>query len=144
MRPRPRAGALLTPQCGFFRVRAARPCLKFIRSAGLSMTLPTRQARVRQGCRRLKLGGATLRRSTSLREGVCRTDGAVSSKPPSLAALDLYCDRVASAVGRLSTRAFGMPAREGDALAHQLGRAFQLTNILRDLDEDAAMGRLYL
>jgi phytoene synthase len=65
-------------------------------------------------------------------------------RAPSLAALDLYCDRVASAVGRLSTRAFGMPAREGDALAHQLGRAFQLTNILRDLDEDAAMGRLYL
>jgi phytoene synthase len=63
---------------------------------------------------------------------------------PDLATLDLYCDRVASAVGRLSVRVFGMPEAEGEALAHHLGRAFQLTNILRDLDEDAAIGRLYL
>ncbi|MCC7348795.1 MAG: squalene/phytoene synthase family protein, partial [Variibacter sp.] len=54
------------------------------------------------------------------------------------------CDRVASAVGRLSVRVFGMEAAAGDALAHHLGRALQLTNILRDLDEDAALGRLYL
>jgi len=60
------------------------------------------------------------------------------------AQLDVYCDRVASAVGRLSVRIFGMPDVEGLALAHHLGRALQLTNILRDLDEDAAMGRLYL
>jgi squalene synthase HpnD len=58
--------------------------------------------------------------------------------------LDLYCDRVASAVGRLSVRVFGMEERDGLALAHHLGRALQLTNILRDLDEDAAVGRLYL
>jgi presqualene diphosphate synthase len=58
--------------------------------------------------------------------------------------LDLYCDRVASAVGRLSVRVFGMDERDGLALAHHLGRALQLTNILRDLDEDAAIGRLYL
>ncbi len=60
------------------------------------------------------------------------------------ATLDLYCDRVASAVGRLSTRVFGMQERDGIALAHHLGRALQLTNILRDLDEDAAVDRLYL
>ncbi len=60
------------------------------------------------------------------------------------ATLDLYCDRVASAVGRLSVRVFGMPDEDGRALAHHLGRALQLTNILRDLDEDAAIGRLYL
>jgi squalene synthase HpnD len=65
-------------------------------------------------------------------------------KAPSLATLDLYCDRVASAVGRLSARAFGMPEARGVDLAHHLGRALQLTNILRDLDEDAAIGRLYL
>jgi phytoene synthase len=65
-------------------------------------------------------------------------------RAPDLATLDLYCDRVASAVGRLSARAFGMPQREGEELAHHLGRALQLTNILRDLDEDAALGRLYL
>ena len=65
-------------------------------------------------------------------------------RAPDEAALDLYCDRVASAVGRLSVRVFGMEGEEGIALAHHLGRALQLTNILRDLDEDAAFGRLYL
>jgi presqualene diphosphate synthase len=65
-------------------------------------------------------------------------------RAPSLADLDLYCDRVASAVGRLSTRIFGLDDEPGLALAHHLGRALQLTNILRDLDEDAALGRLYL
>ena len=63
---------------------------------------------------------------------------------PSFATLDLYCDRVASAVGRLSVRVFGMERDAGRLLAHHLGRALQLTNILRDLDEDAAVGRLYL
>jgi phytoene synthase len=58
--------------------------------------------------------------------------------------LDLYCDRVASAVGRLSVRVFGLSDGQGIPLAHHLGRALQLTNILRDLDEDAGMGRLYL
>jgi phytoene synthase len=63
---------------------------------------------------------------------------------PDLATLDLYCDRVASAVGRLSIKIFGMDEGPGFALAHHLGRALQLTNILRDIDEDAAVGRLYL
>ncbi len=70
---------------------------------------------------------------------------------PSWEKLDLYCDRVASAVGRLSVRAFGLTQeKEGQLpeeprlLAHHLGRALQLTNILRDLDEDAMRGRLYL
>jgi phytoene synthase len=63
---------------------------------------------------------------------------------PDLAILDLYCDRVASAVGRLSVKVFGMEDRPGFDLAHHLGRALQLTNILRDLDEDAEIGRLYL
>jgi squalene synthase HpnD len=63
---------------------------------------------------------------------------------PDWATLDLYCDRVASAVGRLSVRIFGMLPEPGDRLAHHLGRALQLTNILRDLDEDAERGRLYL
>lgn len=58
--------------------------------------------------------------------------------------LELYCDRVASAVGRLSVRVFGLPDDDGILLAHHLGRALQLTNILRDIDEDAAIGRLYL
>jgi len=65
-------------------------------------------------------------------------------RAPDLATLDLYCDRVASAVGRLSVRVFGLPEDDGIQLAHHLGRALQLTNILRDIDEDAAIGRLYL
>ena len=65
-------------------------------------------------------------------------------RAPDLATLDLYCERVASAVGRLSTKVFGMDDGPGFELAHHLGRALQLTNILRDLDEDAAIGRLYL
>jgi len=65
-------------------------------------------------------------------------------RAPDLATLDLYCDRVASAVGRLSVRVFGLPQEDGILLAHHLGRALQLTNILRDIDEDAALGRLYL
>ena len=63
---------------------------------------------------------------------------------PDLATLDLYCERVASAVGRLSIKVFGMEEGPGFELAHHLGRALQLTNILRDIDEDAAIGRLYL
>ncbi|SJZ82788.1 farnesyl-diphosphate farnesyltransferase [Enhydrobacter aerosaccus] len=63
---------------------------------------------------------------------------------PDLDLLALYCDRVACAVGRLSTRIFGMDEAPGLELADRLGRALQLTNILRDLDEDAAIGRLYL
>lgn len=71
-------------------------------------------------------------------------DVAADLRAPDMATLELYCDRVAVAVGRLSTRVFGMEEAPGVELAHQLGRALQLTNILRDLDEDAAIGRLYL
>jgi presqualene diphosphate synthase len=65
-------------------------------------------------------------------------------RAPDWVTLDLYCDRVASAVGRLSVRIFGLADERGVALAHHLGRALQLTNILRDIDEDASIGRLYL
>lgn len=65
-------------------------------------------------------------------------------RAPNAETLDLYCDRVASAVGRLSVRVFGMTEEDGILLARHLGRALQLTNILRDIDEDAGIGRLYL
>src|SRR4029079_2919341 len=58
--------------------------------------------------------------------------------------LDVYCDRVASAVGRLSIKVFGMEEEPGFELAHHLGRALPLTNILRDIDDADAMRRLYL
>lgn len=65
-------------------------------------------------------------------------------RAPDEATLDLYCDRVASAVGRLSVKVFGLGDDDGILLARHLGRALQLTNILRDIDEDAGIGRLYL
>jgi squalene synthase HpnD len=71
-------------------------------------------------------------------------DAAEDIVAPDEATLDLYCDRVASAVGRLSVRIFGMQEDAGRRLAHHLGRALQLTNILRDIDEDAGIGRVYL
>ena len=63
---------------------------------------------------------------------------------PDLATLDLYCARVASAVGHLSVHIFGDQSDAAHAVADALGRALQLTNILRDLDEDATRKRLYL
>jgi phytoene synthase len=71
-------------------------------------------------------------------------DVAADIRAPDWATLDLYCDRVASAVGLLSVRIFGVDETNGPQLAHHLGRALQMTNILRDLDEDAGMRRLYL
>ncbi len=63
---------------------------------------------------------------------------------PSDAELERYCDHVAGAVGRLCVKVFGADDGDGRAVAIHLGQAMQLTNILRDLDEDAAIGRLYL
>ena len=65
-------------------------------------------------------------------------------RAPDLATLDLYCARVASAVGHLSVHIFGDSSDAAHAVADSLGRALQLTNILRDLLEDAARQRLYL
>jgi phytoene synthase len=65
-------------------------------------------------------------------------------RAPDLATLDLYCARVASAVGHLSVHVFGDPSPAAHRVAEALGRALQLTNILRDVDEDARRGRLYL
>ncbi len=65
-------------------------------------------------------------------------------RAPDLATLDLYCARVAGAVGHLSVHVFGDPSPAAHRVADALGRALQLTNILRDLDEDAQRGRLYL
>ena len=71
-------------------------------------------------------------------------DAAQDIRAPDLATLDLYCSRVASAVGHLSVHIFGDSSPEAHGVADALGRALQLTNILRDLDEDAQRGRLYL
>lgn len=65
-------------------------------------------------------------------------------RAPDLATLNLYCARVASGVGHLSVHVFGDASHPAHLVAESLGRALQLTNILRDLDEDAGRGRLYL
>ncbi|MCE1239627.1 MAG: presqualene diphosphate synthase HpnD [Azonexaceae bacterium] len=58
--------------------------------------------------------------------------------------LSLYCYRVASVVGLLSAEIFGYRDRQTLKYAHDLGMAFQLTNIIRDVGEDARRGRIYL
>ncbi len=63
---------------------------------------------------------------------------------PPLATLEQYCRRVAGAVGLLAVRILGCPEGRADSFAVALGEAFQLTNILRDVAEDARLGRLYL
>lgn len=63
---------------------------------------------------------------------------------PTMEAFRLYCRRVAGSVGLLSIRCFGAREPEAELLAVCLGEALQTTNILRDLGEDAAAGRLYL
>jgi presqualene diphosphate synthase len=73
-----------------------------------------------------------------------QTDAETVVVAPDMATLDLYCDRVASAVGRLSVRTFGDASPAADRVAHALGRALQLTNILRDIKEDAERSRIYL
>ncbi|MCG8692348.1 MAG: presqualene diphosphate synthase HpnD [Minwuiales bacterium] len=63
---------------------------------------------------------------------------------PPMDQLTAYCRRVAGAVGLLSIRVFGATKPPADEFALTLGDALQLTNILRDVREDADMGRLYL
>ncbi|MBF0323800.1 squalene/phytoene synthase family protein [Magnetospirillum moscoviense] len=61
---------------------------------------------------------------------------------PSLAELQLYCRQVAGTVGLMAVRILGR--FDADSFALLTAEALQLTNILRDLDEDAVNGRLYL
>ena len=65
-------------------------------------------------------------------------------RAPEFKELELYCHRVAGAVGLLSIRAFGTGGTHAETFALSLGTALQLTNILRDLVEDAERDRLYL
>lgn len=59
-------------------------------------------------------------------------------------ALTLYCYRVASVVGEMSAAIFGYRDRRTQKYAYELGIAFQLTNIIRDVGEDARRNRIYL
>jgi len=79
------------------------------------------------------------------------TEAAPASAVPNLTVqyktfddLKLYCYRVASVVGLVCIHIFGYRDPAAESLAEQCGLAFQLTNIIRDVKEDAAMGRVYL
>jgi len=63
---------------------------------------------------------------------------------PDFAALKVYCHRVAGVVGLLSAEIFGYADPRTLEYAEDLGMAFQLTNIVRDVGEDARRGRIYL
>lgn len=63
---------------------------------------------------------------------------------PDFEALQLYCHRVAGVVGQLSAAIFGYQDHRTLKYAHHLGLAFQLTNIIRDVGEDARRNRIYL
>jgi squalene synthase HpnD/squalene synthase HpnC len=71
-------------------------------------------------------------------------DAAPAVRIADRAGLSHYARRVAGAVGVLSCQIFGAPGEESKAFAIYLGETLQLTNILRDVDEDAAIDRLYL
>ena len=60
------------------------------------------------------------------------------------AGLQRYCHLVAGVVGEVAARIFGQTQPATTAYAHKLGQAFQLTNIIRDVGEDAMRGRIYL
>lgn len=63
---------------------------------------------------------------------------------PDFKALRLYCHRVAGVVGEMSVEIFGYRDRKTLEYARDLGLAFQLTNIIRDVGEDARRNRIYL
>ena len=63
---------------------------------------------------------------------------------PSKTEFELYCERVAVAVGNLSIRIFGLNGYKGKKYAYSLGMAFQLTNIVRDFREDLEIERCYI
>ena len=65
-------------------------------------------------------------------------------RAPTMSELQLYCPRVAGAVGLLSVCVFGDHGETAQRFAVTLGEALQLTNILRDMDEDMELGRLYM
>lgn len=80
-----------------------------------------------------------------------KLDGHDAARPPGLTVqyrtfedLRVYCYRVASVVGLVCIHVFGYRDPAAETLAERCGLAFQLTNIIRDVKEDAAMGRVYL
>jgi 15-cis-phytoene synthase len=97
---------------------------------------------------RFRLGFSTSSPSVRLRISISRRRSLPPSAP--LAAryqtfeeLRQYCYGVASVVGLVCIKIFGYRDPAAEALAERCGLAFQLTNIIRDVKEDVAMGRVY-
>jgi phytoene synthase len=90
--------------------------------------------------------GTTMDLDPATPEGVRRVEvgGRIVDQYETMAALERYCYLVASVVGLTTIRIFGFTHPDADVYAEQLGLAFQLTNILRDVNEDAERGRVYL
>jgi phytoene synthase len=76
--------------------------------------------------------------------GTAAVSGGVTVSYRTFEDLRLYCYRVASVVGLVCIRIFGYRDPAAESLAERCGLAFQLTNIIRDVKEDAGMGRVYL
>ncbi len=156
--------------CACCRRTAAMRCMRSTRSAGSSTTSPTRPARWKRNASAWRHGATNIAAlyqgrtegpvTRVLAAAVARfqlraedfiavidgmqTDAETVIVAPDMAELDLYCDRVASAVGRLSVRAFGDASPAADRVAHALGRALQLTNILGTSRRMRNAGRIYL
>jgi 15-cis-phytoene synthase len=76
--------------------------------------------------------------------GFARSTASLAVQYKTFEDLQLYCYRVASVVGLVCIHVFGYRDPAAEPLAERCGLAFQLTNIIRDVKEDAAMGRVYL
>lgn len=119
-----------------------------IRLAGLD-AMRNDLDRVFSGNDRTAIAGAVRRYRIDRRWFEMVLDGVVSDiasplRAPDMDTLDLYCRRVAGAVGRMAVAIFGCEDDAAGEFAFAAGSALQLTNILRDIAEDAARGRLYL
>ncbi|MGI4756290.1 MAG: phytoene/squalene synthase family protein [Janthinobacterium lividum] len=90
--------------------------------------------------------GTTMDLAPELPPGVrhIAVEGRAIDQYETMQALEKYCYLVASVVGLVTIRIFGYSDPKADVYAEQLGLAFQLTNILRDVKEDAERGRIYL
>ena len=167
-KPPKAARASTTASCSCRRSAGARSP-RSTRSAARWMTSST-NARTRRWHARSSRGGATSwrRRSTARpQHPVARALAEVAprynlsearlneiidgmemdlqhNRYPDFEALKLYCHRVAGVVGLLSAEIFGYQDRRTLEYAADLGMAFQLTNIIRDVGEDARRDRIYL
>ena len=169
--PSARRAVRSTPPCASCRGRSARRCSRSIRSAGRSTISPnstgpreTRRLRSRPLAQRYRRDlfrqragrGLPGLRAAGARSSICERedflavidgmemDVAEDIRAPDWATLDLYCDRVASAVGRLSVRVFGMPRRTASRSRIISAARCNSPTSCATSTRTPAIGRLYL